>query len=323
MTWIEGFAVGVRAPTPALLAMAERACAWARAAVTPAADGDAGADWRRGVAADQAWIDSALVWAGTHFGPHAAPAVADPPWPWLGPVLAQHPPPPGPALILGGACGGAALQLPDACGSTTVVDAAPHALALGAALTERLRHGAPVALPMRREPWAIERLPLALPPAAARRLAQTSWPLADAADPLLAAGGFGVVACLGLLDSVADPWCVLQQAAALVAADGLLLIAAPWCDRPEITPPERSLTTLARRRGFASPSDALAAGALWRDDGGERRGALDEADWPRLRWRADSLPWVVRSHDRLQTHWRLDALLFQAPGGARGASPLR
>lgn len=320
--------VGLRAPGPEMAAMVARAERWAAMATDPDVDAAAldACHFALEAAGDAPWRDGAMIWAGTHYGDFTLPSLsavasAPPgtlrrpgPWPWLEPLLNRHARHGARALVLGGACGGASLSIPEHFTAVTVLDAAPYALALGDALSARLRAGAPLRLPVLREPWRHESLPLALPVAAGERLARCTWMLADAVDPPLAAGAFDLVLALGLLDSVRDPWFVLQQSAALVAPHGLLVVAAPWCDRPDITPAGLSLTAIARAKGHHNPTDALVAGAFWSDDGRGRSGALDPPEWPRCLGRRDGVPWRVRSHDRMSTLWALDVAWFRAPG---------
>ncbi len=322
--------VDLAAAGPTMAAMVERAERWAAMVTDPGAESAAVFACERELeaAGDAPWIAGALTWAGTHFGAFTLPSLERPasaaqlpprrpgPWPWLAPLLAKHARQGDQALLLGGACGGASLAIAERFTSATVLDAAPHALALGDALATKLRIGAPVQLRLQREPWRRESLPLVLPATVGARLARCRWLLADAVAPPLAAGAFDLVLALGLLDSVRDPWFVLQQAAALTAPGGLLVVAAPWCDRPDITPQALSLTTIALAKGHRSPMDALVAGAFWPDDGRGRSGALDPAEWPICLGRRGGVPWRVRSHDRLSTRWAMDVAWFRAPNAS-------
>lgn len=64
----------------------------------------------------------------------------------------------------------------------------------------------------------------------------------DAGDPPLLAGALSSVILSNLVDSVADPFVVLGQAAALVADGGSLTVSSPMTWRASITPPERWLS---------------------------------------------------------------------------------
>lgn len=283
-----GLAVCLRPDDGDAVAMSRRAEAWAAAVV-------AGQPPPLAPAEDASWQDGAMVWAATHHGWMATPPLAPRPWPWLD-ALQQDVADAfvGPTLVLGGGAGGIVTQLPAASGPWVVLDSSPWSLALGAALATE---GAQ--LPHRAQPWQLTSAPLAVPRDLAARLQQTQWLVADAHDPPYAAATFGAVVLVGVLDSVADPWLVLQQAEALLRPGGTLLIAAPWCDRADISPPGHWLSTLAAQAGFASPTDALEAGAL-----------VQERSL-RVAWRRDGLAWPVRHHGRLTLHYSVDALLLR------------
>ena len=234
------------------------------------------------------------MWAGTHFGSFATPAVAPAPWSWIDELVQTHPDAlVGPTLVMGGAVGGIITRLPPGSGPWVVLDTSPWSLALGQALGHGQR------LPFRDEPWQAATAEFTPSTEARRRLQQATWLVADAHDPPFAADAFGSVVLVDLLDSVADPWIVLQQAEALLRPGGSLLIAAPWCDRADICAPSHWLSTLARDAGFDSPTDALESGVLWQERS------------LRAVWRRDALPWMVRHHRRLTLHYSVDALLLR------------
>ena len=65
--------------------------------------------------------------------------------------------------------------------------------------------------------------------------------VADALDPPFPANAFSRVAALNLLDNTRDPLLLLQQADALLASRGQLLLASPYAWRSDICPPRQWL----------------------------------------------------------------------------------
>lgn len=290
-----GLAVCLRGDDEAAIAMAGRAETWASAST---ASGATGAVPGAPTDGDAPWVEGALVWAATHHGWAASPPLAPRPWPWLTELEAEIPDVlRGPTLVLGGAAGGIVAQLPGQAAPHVVLDSSPFALALGRALATA------EVLPHHHEPWQIATRPFAPPSEVRRGLANAAWLVADAHDPPFAAENFGLVVLVGVLDSVADPWLVLQQAEALVRPGGTVLIAAPWCDRADICPRSHWLSTLAAEHGYASPIDALVAGEL-----------IQERSLRPL-WRRDRLPWLVRHHGRLSLQYDVDVLALRKQAG--------
>ncbi len=79
--------------------------------------------------------------------------------------------------------------------------------------------------------------------------------LADALDPPLAAGSFDAVLAINLLDSCRDPGLMLQQALALLAPGGRLVLSSPLHWKREVTPPPlwlsaEFITAWLRGQGF-------------------------------------------------------------------------
>jgi SAM-dependent methyltransferase len=65
--------------------------------------------------------------------------------------------------------------------------------------------------------------------------------LADALNPPFRAASFASVVVFNLLDSCRDPWIALQQAAALVAPEGTLVISSAFAWRDDVTPVPRQI----------------------------------------------------------------------------------
>lgn len=114
---------------------------------------------------------------------------------------------------------------------------------------------------------------------------------ADVHDPPFPPASFEAVVLANVLDSVADPLLVLQQAVALLAPGGLLIVTCAYAFRADITPEAAWFTPAALRRGLG----AVEAGVLAL----EARRTLD---------------WPLRVGPRLRHVYRCDALVFRACG---------
>jgi len=80
------------------------------------------------------------------------------------------------------------------------------------------------------------------------------WLGADAHDPPIEGGAFDVVVALNLVDTVRDPWLVVQQAIAATRSGGLLLVACPFSWRDDLTEADRWLGDDARRSAEDGPA---------------------------------------------------------------------
>ena len=109
--------------------------------------------------------------------------------------------------------------------------------------------------------------------------------LADALNPPFRAASFGAVTAFNLLDSCRDPWIALQQAAALVAPEGALVITCAFAWRDDITPLPRQLQ--------ASQVDDLLARWGFSVETGERQWVLHPS--PRSQHIHVARTWLARA----------------------------
>ncbi len=203
--------------------------------------------------------------------------------------LRTHAAPDGPALEVGAGPGGGApvWSGPDR-RPVVLSDIRPASVRLGATLHRTgAAHVAVRALGPR-----FRAVPLRVPKA--------PWvePLVcDALDPPFAAGSFGIVAAMNLLDAIPEPWILLGQLDALLAPGGLLVLSLPYQQDPVRTPPA------ARIDG---PSDLLAT-----LEG--RRAPVPWLDF-RVLESEESLPWVVPANDRLVHEYRTHVVVARKAG---------
>lgn len=283
-------------------AMTERAMAWIASGPTPTSVPRLD---------EAAFVDSGLVWAGTDYGPRIEPACALPAAPWLTEWLAASTPSPASlrglapkTLILGAGAGGVVLDFAasgaDLDDEIIAVDASPWGIAVGAMLGAGAR-----ALPVASEPGVRSWWPNPLDGRQRARLAATRWLLADALDPPFAADAFDRVLALNLVDSVADPWLLMGQIAALLRPGGRVLITTPWCLTEAVTP--RALWPTTAFRAALPDASQLDAAVAWLE------GSVN-GDWDLFCVKAETgLLWSVRSHARMTTHYAVDAVLLQKP----------
>lgn len=251
------------------------------------------------------WSKSLWTWGPAHLGQHLTPPVAQPDTGWVTAFLQSlEDLPAGPVLLLGGAVAGETLALPPSWtdggpNSRAVVCLESHPwLLAGAALAT-----APDAqLGVLRRPSVLSWRPLNLPKDGRARLERTTLVLGDAHDPPFSAGSFAVIIALNVVDSVRDPWLVMQQCEGLLKTDGALLISSPWHFQPEITMDSARLD-----RGLPADADLpwLIAGRL---TGAALPGVLDGLALQHLE---RDLPWRVRMHDRLTWEYAIDAMLLR------------
>lgn len=122
----------------------------------------------------------------------------------------------------------------------------------------------------------------------------------DAHDPPFRAGAFASVLLLNLLDACREPLLVLQQADALLAPGGALLLTTPWTWSDAVTPPDQRLD-----------GDELAAILQGRPNRTGLR--LDHA----LERREDELTWRLHTGPRLVHEYRCELFLSRKPAGAQ------
>ncbi len=247
------------------------------------------------------WQDALWTYGPAQLGALLEPPVAQPDQSWVTAFLDDLDAlPDGPVLLLGGALGGEALVLPAAWhGSRDVVvlESHPWLVAASGALL-----AAEPSLGVLRRPGVLEARPLALPPAARQVLSAVRVVLGDAHDPPFEAGAFAAIVALNVVDSVADPWTVMQQCEALLRPGGALLLSAPWQGDDAVTPADRRLDA-----GLPADADVPWQVAC-RVTGAAIPGVLDGLALQHLE---RGLAWPLRVHDRLTWRYEVDALLLR------------
>ena len=233
-----------------------------------------------------------LTYAQAHFGAYCAPPLQQPDFGWLAHALPQSLPE-GPVAILGAGPGGEAWALRDAPilsgRQTWVVDANLAALAWG----QMLFDNGSVVLPYRSSATRIDFATATLPD----RAPEVRWLCADALFPPFAAGSLAVVVTVGLLDSVADPFALIQQVEALLQRDGVWIMASPYNWQNRITPAKLQCE---RHFGEALP-DGMVALLSGRKISGIGADLQPE-------WRDDDIVWRLQVHPRYTAEYRMQAI---------------
>ncbi|MEM7156579.1 MAG: hypothetical protein AAF799_27275 [Myxococcota bacterium] len=244
------------------------------------------------LAAHPSEASSLAIFGGAHFGQWARPPLSTSSLRWITDALERVPSiPPGPALLLGAATGAEALCLPPS-RDVVVLDGSIVQLAFASSLA-----GSDQWLPVQTTPNRWTRRRIELPEPVRARLRKLQWIAADARQPPLRPGTFAIVLALNLVDSITHPAVLLQQAQALLAPGGGLLLSSPfnWDD------------------GVTEPSLRLDADVAPGDDHAEGVEARVQALLPRMRlcWSDRDVPWSLRIHDRLRCEFSLHAMLLQ------------
>ncbi len=250
-------------------------------------------------ALESALAGGLLTYAQAHFGQFAMPALpsAEPAWllrAWTDRL------PVGPVAVLGCATGGEAWTLRHAPALADrelwLVDANLAALAWGAMLFDN----GSVVLPHRtsasRIAWRTAQLPEPAP--------SVRWLCADALFPPFAAGSLAAIVTVSLLDSVADPFALAQQVEAMLAPDGVWIVASPWNWQPRVTPPRRQLERHV-------PGEDLDQGIVDLLTGQTVPGLCEGLT---VEWRADDVPWRLQVHPRYTAEYRLQVLRMRKGG---------
>ncbi len=241
---------------------------------------------------EQALAGGLLTYAQAHFGQYCDPPLATPDFAWMAAGIPQALPD-GDVAIVGAGPGGEAWALrhvPVLAGRRTwLVDANLAALAWGQLLFDN----GLVALPYRSSATRIDFGTATLPEPAP----EVRWLCADALFPPFEAGSLAVVITVGLLDSLADPFALIQQVEALLARDGVWLMAAPYNWQNRITP-----TKLQCERhlggGLADGMAELLTGRTVPGIGTDLQ----------LEWRDDDVLWRLQVHPRYTAEYRMQAL---------------
>lgn len=249
-----------------------------------------------------------VTWAQAHWGRHADPPLPAPDLAWLREWMPnERDLPPGPVLVLGCGAGGElpCVALPDR--ELLALDANPALLQLARGLAV----GTFEVLPWRSLADRIEFRPVTLPSTVREVLRRTDFACADALDPPLPGESCAAVVAFNLLDSVPDPFLLLQQCEALLQPGGVLLLSSPYHWQDAVTPRGRQLDAhLPPELGQREGVEALLQGRLI-------PGFLDTL---RLERSADGVPWEVPVHVRYSARYLLHVVRLRKMG-AHAAPP--
>jgi SAM-dependent methyltransferase len=119
---------------------------------------------------------------------------------------------------------------------------------------------------------------------------RVSWVCGDVLNPPLQAESFDLVCAVNLIDTVADPWVALGQAAALLRPGGHLLLAQPDAWSSTVTP---------ESRWFADDEESWDA-------------AIGEHGLHTAR-RIDNMEWTLVRHARMRFVYRMWGRLLLKP----------
>ncbi len=246
-----------------------------------------------GDALEAAMAGGLLTYAQAHFGGCAVPPLPAADLGWLLRAWTDDLPA-GPIGLLGCATGGEAWAMRHVAAmrdrTVWLVDANLAALAWG----QMLFDNGSVVLPHRtsatRIDWRTTQLPEAAP--------NVRWLCADALFPPFAAGSLSAVVTLNLLDSISDPFALVQQVEALLAPGGVWILASPWNWQTSVTPPKRQLERHI-------PGEDVDQGLVDLVTGRTLAGL---GDGLQVEWRADDVPWRLQVHPRFAAHYRLQVV---------------
>lgn len=265
----------------------------------------AAAELRGNPAILQAWANqgedglrSALAsqlatWLPAHWGRHARPPLPSPDLGWLRDWVPHGTDlPDGPVLVLG--CGpGGELPLVELPGRELVaLEANPVLLQYG----RWLAAGAVGVIPYRKLAGLLDFRPIALPVTELNVLERTHWVAGNALDPPFRAGTFALVVAFNLLDSVPDPFVLLQQCEALLQVGGVLVLSSPYHWQAHVTPPSHQLDQhLPPEMDHRAGIEALLTGRVL-------PGFLDSMELDRS---ADGIAWDLMVHARYVARYSL------------------
>jgi SAM-dependent methyltransferase len=207
----------------------------------------------------------------------------------------------GPVAVFGCGPGGEVAALHDLGRAVWALDSDLLALACAVELSA----GTAISLPVRETSRRVTYRSVQVPAAAAERLRATYWVCGTALDPPFVGASFALLVLVNLVDSVPDPWLLLQQAEALLKPGGVLLLATPWNWHDHLTPPERQLDAvlpphLPHRRAM----EALLTG----------QGVTGFLDSLTLKRSDDGVPWDVVVHPRYTARFQLHVMRLRKDG---------
>jgi len=238
-------------------------------------------------------VEQLATWAAAHWGRFAEPPLPGPDLSWVRDWLPPELPlPDGPVAVLG--CGpGAELGQVRMPGRELIAwDGHPLLVAFGLYLAEIPGD----LVPYRQAPGRLGVRSLRVPESVREDLRGVRLACADALDPPLAAESCAAVLAFNLVDSVVDPFLLLQQCEALLRPGGVLLLSSPYNWQQTITPPTLWFDRhLPATMGQAAGVEALLTGQVV-------PGFLDSMQMERA---ADGVAWDLPVHPRFTAHYRL------------------
>lgn len=240
----------------------------------------------------RAFAQHLATWAQAHWGPYADPPLPAPAMAWLRDWL---PPsdalPAGPVLVLGCGAGGELPYLTLPGRQLLAVDAHPMLVQFAQAVATGFAQ-----VPYRQRPDRFGVRPLRVPPPLRHVLAATEFACANALDPPLPAESCAMVVALNLVDSVPDPFVLLQQCEALLRPGGVLLLSSPYNWQEAITPQTHWFDRhIPPTLGQVAGVEALLTGRLM-------PGFLDSLHVERS---ADGVVWDLAVHERYTARYLL------------------
>ncbi|MSP92795.1 MAG: methyltransferase domain-containing protein [Myxococcales bacterium] len=259
-------------------------------------------------------LDHLATYAPAHWGAWAdvdasldLPRPVPFPWlaSWLGDVDML---PAGPILALGCGPGGDLPALAATGREVWTLD--PDLAAL--AYVAQVAAGGAVALPVRSAAHRTVVRTLRVPADVQRALAEVQLVCGTALDPPFRADTFAAIVAINVVDSVPDPWLLLQQAEAMLVDGGVLLLAAPWNWTDSVTPPACRLDrALPPEAPYREGMEALLTGRV----------VPTFLDALTLERSADGIPWSLTVHPRYTARYRMHVLRLRKSGGMLLAGP--